>query len=72
MHVLGGGLVAVVLLQQQEHHPVRGERPVDGFDRHTTADAEGRHRHRQHDCAAKRHDRQFSRKRGSDRNIGHV
>ena len=59
VQVVGARLVGVVLLQQQQDHAVAGQRPVDRLDRQRPADAERRHRHRQHDRAAQRHDRQF-------------
>ena len=65
VEIVGRRLVVVVLLQQQEHHAVAGERPVDRLDRHRPADAERRDRHRQHDRAAKRDDRQFVGQWGS-------
>ena len=61
MKIVGSRVVGVVLLQQQQHHPVAGERAVDGFNRDRAAHAERRDGQRKHDRAAKRHDRKLGR-----------
>ena len=55
-------LLGFVLLHQQQHEPIAGERAVDGFDRQRPADAERRDRQRQHDRAAQRNDGKLGRK----------
>ena len=59
VQVVGARLVTVVLLQDQQDHAIPGERTVDRLDRHATADAQRRHRHREDHGAAQRHDGKF-------------
>ena len=61
---LGDSLLGVARLQQQEHHPVAGERLVHGLDRLWACDRERRGRQRQHHRVAHGHDRQFRWQRG--------
>ena len=67
----GAGSSASLLLEQQQDHAVAGERAVDGFDGHRTADAERRHRHRQHDRAADRDDGELGWERRGLRRVRH-
>ena len=58
-------LVGLVLLHQQQDHPIARERAVDRLDRHRPADTERRHGHRQHNGFAQRNDGKIRRKGGS-------
>ena len=77
VQVVSRRLVAVAALQEEQHHPIAGQRAVDGFDRHGPSDAKRRDRHRQDDGFAQRHDRQLRGKRrclrsgGGDFGISH-
>jgi hypothetical protein len=71
MEIVGRRVVAVGLLQQQQHQAVAGERPVNPFDRDRPAHAERRDGHRQHHGAAQRDDRELRRQRRGRRGVSH-
>ena len=71
VQIVGTRLVRVGRLQQGQDHPVAGERPVHGLDRHRTAHAERRDAQRQDDGAAKRNDGKLGGKGGCGR-LGHA
>ena len=65
-------LLGLVLLHQQQDEAIARERAVDRLDRQRTADAERRHRQRQHDRAAQRNDREFGREGWGLRRLSHA
>jgi hypothetical protein len=46
VQIVGGWLVAVAMLKQEQHHAIAGKRAIDRFDRNRPTDAERRHGHR--------------------------
>ena len=62
-------IVLVVVLQQQQHQPVRAQRAVDRLDRHRAVDGERLQRQRERDGAPQRKDGKFGRKLRSG--LGH-
>ncbi len=73
LQVAGRRVLGLAGLEEQEEHPVAGERLVHGLDRLGARDRERRRRQRQHHRVAHRQDRQLGRQRGNvcDRRIGH-
>ena len=55
VQIVGARIVGLGALEQQQHHPIAGERTVDGFDRHRATHAERRNRQWQHHRATDRH-----------------